>query len=102
MFFLIRNEVEERGLNSKMVEAYLDYYTLNEDEDAEDFLDIVEERYYGEYASEEDFAREYAEECGILNDVPDDFMMYFDYEAFARDMFYGDFDFCDGFVFSQY
>ena len=34
----------------------------------------------------EDVAREYAEQTGLLESVPDDLRMYFDFEAYGRDM----------------
>ena len=36
----------------------------------------------------EDVAREYIEQCGLLNDVSDILQNYFDFEAYGRDMSY--------------
>lgn len=42
----------------------------------------------------EDVAREYCDECGILDSIPENLQYYFDYEAFGRDMsFKGEFVF---------
>lgn len=34
----------------------------------------------------EDVARAYCEECGVLDDIPDNLQCYFDFQAFGRDM----------------
>ena len=48
-----------------------------------DFADA----YCGKYDSEEDYAYEYIENTGMLDNLPEWVQRYFDYEAFARDMF---------------
>ncbi|HGY0482226.1 TPA: antirestriction protein ArdA [Salmonella enterica subsp. enterica serovar Derby] len=55
--------------------------------------------YRGEANSEEDFAVEFVEECQLLEGVPETMKRYFDYEAYARDLFLDTFVICDGFVF---
>ncbi len=59
------------------------------------------ERYRGHWDSKEDYARGVVDDCF---DIPDGIRPYFDYEAFARDLFF-DYFFVDdpnggGFVFS--
>ena len=54
--------------------------------------------YLGEWDSEVDFAENFADECGYLDQMPDNLRHYFDFSAFARDLFF-DFDFVNGFVF---
>lgn len=56
--------------------------------------------YRGKYDSETDFACEIAEE--YLEELPDFAKRYFDYNAFARDLFIQDYRMEDGFVFSRY
>lgn len=53
-------------------------------------LESIEEAYNGEWQSEEDFATNLLEECG---DLPREGLaqQYFDYEAFTRDLFMGDY-----------
>lgn len=71
----------------------LDYW----DFDYDDFKDA----YYGQFTSEEDFAYEYVGEMGMLNDAPEFLSRYFDYAAFARDIFIDDFTMTkSGYVFS--
>ena len=49
--------------------------------------------YVGVYDSEEDFARELVNECYDLEKMMGDLANYFDYEAFARDLFINDYCF---------
>lgn len=60
-------------------------------------LEIFEDSYCGKWESEEDFARNIVDECYTLEGV---LANYFDYEAFARDLFLGDYSYHEGFVFS--
>ena len=66
-------------------EAIDDYLELHDD------LDNFEEDYQGEWDSEEDFARHIVEECYDLSKVMDGLERYFDYEAFAHDLFLWDY-----------
>lgn len=54
-------------------------------------LEDFDEQYRGHYKDEEDFAYEFVDELGYLDDLPDTISSYFDYEKFARDLFIGDF-----------
>ena len=58
-----------------------------------------EDVYYGEAESEKEFAEQFADETGMLSEVPEDLKSYFDYAAYARDLFINDFTFVDGYVF---
>lgn len=53
----------------------------------------------GEWDSEEDFAENFADECGYLNQMPDSLRCYFDFEKFARDLFLDGYYFDAGHVF---
>ncbi|ELC6383372.1 antirestriction protein ArdA [Enterobacter hormaechei] len=55
--------------------------------------------FFGEAASEEDYAYDYVNEHGLLSSVPEELRSYFDYEAYARDLFSSGMVFIDGFVF---
>jgi len=63
--------------------------------------DAFQEAYQGEAESEEDYARNYADETGLLNDMPDSLLIYFDYEAYGRDMFLNGLVLLNGYVFSE-
>ncbi|ENQ2791496.1 TPA: antirestriction protein ArdA, partial [Klebsiella pneumoniae] len=63
--------------------------------------DAFDEAYCGEAESEEDFAYGFVEDHGLLNEVPESLRVYFDYEAYARDLFSSGYVFHEGFVFSN-
>ena len=67
------------------VEAVDDYMELHDD------LDNFEEAYCGEWNSEEDFARHIVDECYDLERTMGNLSQYFDYEAFARELFMYDY-----------
>lgn len=52
-----------------------------------DHPENFQDQYQGEAESEEDYAREYVESTGMFDGVNDSVTNYFDYEAFARDLF---------------
>jgi antirestriction protein len=47
---------------------------------------MMEDHYYGSYDSEVDFAQFILEECHS-NPIPEQWLCYFNYEAYARDLF---------------
>ncbi|EMG7889769.1 antirestriction protein ArdA [Enterobacter hormaechei] len=63
--------------------------------------DAFDDAYRGEAQSEEDYAYEYVNEHALLSAIPDDLRCYFDYEAYARDLFSGGLVFVNGYVFSN-
>ena len=78
-------------------EAFLD---LKCDSDLS--VDDFREAYCGEWDSEEEFARNIVEECGMLDNVPESLKDYFDFERYADELFRYDYDFQDGYVFRSY
>ena len=107
----------ESGLDEDTFDLILQYADLDDDErrafdayienkgsgrDAEVFDDF-RDKYVGEFDSEEEFAEHIADECGMLDKVPESIKQYFNYERFARDLFASDYDFFDNaFVFRAY
>jgi len=77
--------------SSEAVAAYIGWLTIWNKSDFQD-------KYQGEYDSEEDFLRKSASE---LFEIPDHLQGYIDYEAMARDYFVNDYHFVDGHVFRQ-
>ena len=65
-------------------EAVDAYVSIFGEWDASGFSD----RYLGEYDSMEDYAQEYIDSTGMLDNVSDTLQRYFDLEAFARDLSY--------------
>ena len=61
-----------------------------------------EDCYVGKYKSEIDYAQELIDECYDLDRLMGNLACYFDYSAFARDLFMSDYYFDDGFVFRRY
>ncbi len=58
--------------------------------DADDLASSFEEAFQGHYDSETAFAEQLIEDSGTLASVPDYVARYFDYEAYAHDLFMGD------------
>ena len=56
-------------------------------------LGRMDDAYMGVYDSEEDFAREIVSDCYDIEKMMGDLADYFDYEAFARDLFISDYHF---------
>lgn len=54
-------------------------------------VDEFTEAYEGEYEHEEDFAYMIVDSLGLFDDCNETVQNYFDYEAFARDLFMGDY-----------
>ncbi|EDK7783799.1 hypothetical protein CKS89_17825 [Salmonella enterica subsp. enterica serovar Java] len=73
---------------------------VTEDTGETDF-DTFRDAWWGEADSEEAFAVEFASDTGLLADVPETVALYFDYEAYARDLFLDSFTFIDGHVFRR-
>ena len=66
-----------------------------------DSISDFEENYEGEYDSEEDFAQYIVGELYDLERMMGSLSYYFDYKAFARDLFMSDYIFDDGYVFRR-
>lgn len=61
-----------------------------------------QDAYYGKYDSEVHFIQELLKDTGMFKELPEGAQCYFDYEAYAGDVFLGgDFMFRDGCVFSR-
>jgi antirestriction protein len=82
--------------------SHLDIEVFRAAAEADIPLDQVDDRYQGEYNTKADFAYELVESCGDLRDVPDTLARYFDYDAYARDLFLDGFTWVNGHVFSDY
>lgn len=64
------------------------------------FKKDFEEAYVGQYGSKRKFAEKLIDATGMLADAPDFLCKYFDYDAFARDLFMTDYYMSDsGYVF---
>ena len=70
---------------------------FSSDSTVEDFRD----KFIGHYDNEEDFAYELMEQSTDKG-VPDFYLQYFDYQAFARDLFLDGYAFISGVVYHEY
>ena len=97
-FFELRDAIEK--LSETEQEAFFvwcDHHNSDiSEEDADDLVSSFEDEYQGEYKDEEDYAYEIVEQC---YDLPEFAKTYFDYSAFARDLFITDYWMDNGFVF---
>ncbi|KTD56766.1 antirestriction protein [Legionella santicrucis] len=57
----------------------------------EDAEKLLAENYHGAYDSEVDFAHAIFDDCYSNAAIPENLMFYFDYDAFARDLFISDY-----------
>ena len=85
------NKIEEycELCDEYSVEAVEDFLEWDSTED----LDNMHDAYVGVYDSREDFAREIVSDCYDIENIMGNLACYFDYEAFARDLFMGDYYF---------
>ena len=97
-FFELRDAIEK--LSETEQEAFFvwcDHHNSDiSEEDADDLVSSFENEYQGEYKDEEDYAYEIVEQC---YELPEFAKTYFDYSAFARDLFMTDYWMDNGFVF---
>ena len=97
-FFELRDAIEK--LSETEQEAFFvwcDHHNSDISEaDADDLVSSFEDEYQGEYKDEEDYAYEIVEQC---YELPEFAKTYFDYSAFARDLFMTDYWMDNGFVF---
>lgn len=98
-FFLFRDAFED--LDSERQTAFLvwcdNHHKDLSKEDIDDLINDFDDAYIGKYIDEEDYARQCIEETE--SNLSDFARQYFDYEAYARDLFSGDYWCTDGYVF---
>lgn len=88
---------KEKGVPTNVISYVMNQYSPD---DIEDWFDSY---YYGYFDSDTDFAYEYVDMIGGLENVGQDTLeTYFDYEAFGRDLVINDFSEIDGYYFRTY
>lgn len=96
---LYHESMGEEGFNNIMKYCELcDDYSVSAVDDFLEWgtpedLDNMPDAYVGEYDSKEDFAEEIVNDCYNLEKMMGNLANYFDYEAFARDLFMSDYYF---------
>ena len=98
-FDLIQAYAELDDDEREAFEVYVSAFGSSRDDVS--IFDNFREAYNGKWSSEEDFAEQLAEDCCMLHGAPESLKMYFDYKAFARDLFIDDYYFESGFVFRR-
>ena len=63
--------------------------------DQDGTIEQAREAFAGKFDSPEDWAANFLEDTGMLNEIPENLRYYFDYEAYARDAALGDISFCN-------
>lgn len=93
-FFEVRDEMD--STDEEAFTAWLDYYSHDiTEKDIDNLTKQFKDELIGQYDSEENFA----EECvAQMEDLSDFAKQYFNYEAYARDLFM-EYDYVDGYVF---
>ncbi len=73
------------GDSAKVIwDAFVDHF--GEGSSAQDCIDA----YCGQYESEREYVEQYVDDLGMLDNIPDFVRNYFDYDAYARDVFIND------------
>lgn len=89
--------IEYAELDKDMREAYEEYLNCM----SGDSIQRFKECYMGEWDSEEDFAEHIVNECYDLERIMGRLSYYFDYKAYARDLFIEDYYYSGGYVFRR-
>jgi antirestriction protein len=77
-----KEQLEATHLDAEVIEAYLDNMGAYGGVDISD----IEDAYYGEYDTFEDFVYQFVEDTCILEGMDDSVRGYFDYEKYGRDL----------------
>ena len=98
-FDLIREFAELDDDEREAFEVYVAAFGSSRDDST--IFDNFREAYCGKWSNEEEYAEQLAEDCCMLEGAPEFLKSYFDYKAFARDLFIDDYYFDSGFVFRR-
>ncbi len=101
----------ESGIDEDTFDKIIEFSELDDDDrdafeefsDAfgNDCIESFRDRYMGKWDSEKDFAEHIVDECYNLDKMMGSLASYFDYEAYARDLFIDDYYFTNGYVFRR-
>jgi antirestriction protein len=101
------SEMDEERANA--FEIYCKYIASWPDggQELEDQLESFDESYHGYFGGsmkdpEIEFTYQYIEDTGMLSEVAETLQRYFDYHAFARDLFMDGYSQLEGHIFSTY
>ena len=88
-------DLDGTHLDMEVIEAYCSNFFYASDIT----IDKIEEAYFGEAESDKAFAEQFAEETGLLSDVPQTVRYYFDFQAYWDCELRHDFWEADGYYF---
>jgi antirestriction protein len=92
--------IDDHSIDTEALGAYFDLGLDSGKDDADDIISDFEERYEGHFDSLYDFGYHWYE-CGVLCDIPENVINYFDFERYGRDVAY-DYSESDGYYFRNY
>ena len=98
-FDLIREFAELDDDEREAFEVYVAAFGSSRDDST--IFDNFREAYCGKWSNEEEYAEQLAEDCCMLEGAPEFLKSYFDYKAFASDLFIDDYYFDSGFVYRR-
>ena len=98
-FDLIREYAELDDDEREAFEVYVSAFGSSRDDST--IFDNFREAYCGKWSSEEEYAEQLVDDCCMLEGAPEFLKSYFNYAAFARDLFIDDYYFESGYVFRR-
>lgn len=99
-YFEFRDEISSRDIDEDALTAFLNLRSYSKEQMEISVLDDFQNQFMGEYDSLADYEESLAEESGTLNEIPENFRYYIDWESMARDdELSGYLDFENGYVF---
>lgn len=96
---ITEHDIDELCEMAEGVDQYGEAYLLFVENYGNSLISEFQDSYMGEYSSEFDYAYDLVDTMGTLDGVEDFVARYFDYEAFARDLFLDGYTFINGHVF---
>ena len=98
-FDLIREYAELDDDEREAFEVYVSAFGSSRDDST--IFDNFREAYCGKWSSEEEYAEQLVDDCCMLEGAPEFLKSYFNYAAFARDLFIDDYYFESGYAFRR-
>ena len=78
-----REELQNTHLDEDVIISYCECFGPTEIN-----ISDIEDSYYGQYDSWDEFVYAFVDDTGLLGDMPDNLSAYFDYEKYGRDLSY--------------
>jgi antirestriction protein len=78
-------KIEDGGHDIEAITAYASNLSLSL-ENWDEWKEAFEGSYIGEYDTLKDYAEQYVQETGLLQNIPEEVARFFDYEAYAHEL----------------